>query len=181
MAERISYATNLGLRVPAIVYSPQAESGRRPALIIVNGHGGDKYAWYAFYSGILYARAGAVVLTYDPIGEGERNVHRESGTRAHDTLQEPREMGRRMGGQMVTDLMQAVSYLSQRPDVDPDRIAACGYSMRIFHPRSDRCYRASPARLRPGGGRQSRRSGRQLGPLQTHVSVHPLQVTYVST
>lgn len=132
VAERISYATNLGLRVPAIVYSPQAESGRRPALIIVNGHGRDKYAWYAFYSGILYARAGAIVLTYDPIGEGERNVHRESGTRAHDTLQEPREMGQRMGGQMVTDLMQAVSYLSQRPDVDPDRIAACGYSMGSF-------------------------------------------------
>jgi len=132
VAERISYATQLGLRVPAIVYSQQAESGRRPALIIVNGHGGDKYAWYAFYSGILYARAGAIVLTYDPIGEGERNVHRESGTRAHDKLQEPREMGRRMGGQMVTDLMQAVSYLSQRPDVDPDRIAACGYSMGSF-------------------------------------------------
>src|SRR5262249_19558458 len=57
-------------------------AGKLPALIVVNGHGGDKYSWYAFYSGMLYARAGAVVLTYDPIGEGERNSQRKSGTRA---------------------------------------------------------------------------------------------------
>jgi len=48
-----------------------------PGLIVVNGHGGDKYSWYAFYAGILYARAGTVVVTYDPIGEGERNAGRK--------------------------------------------------------------------------------------------------------
>jgi dienelactone hydrolase len=133
VAERVTYATQFGMRVPAIVYSPKAVKGRRPALIIVNGHGGDKYAWYAFYSGILYARAGAVVLTYDPIGEGERNIARQSGTRAHDKLQEPAEiMGRRIGGLMMTDVMQAVSYLSSRPDVDPRRIGAMGYSLGSF-------------------------------------------------
>ena len=115
------------MRVPAIVYAPARQSGKAPAIIIVNGHGGDKYCWYAFYSGVMYARAGAVVLTYDPIGEGERNRERKSGTRAHDRRLEPPEMGRRMGGLMVTDLMQAVSYLCQRNDVDPQRIAACGY------------------------------------------------------
>src|SRR5262247_1508748 len=105
VAERVTYATQFGMRVPAIVYSPKAAKSRRPALIVVNGHGGDKYAWYAFYSGILYARAGAVVLTYDPIGEGERNIARQSGTRAHDKLQEPAEvMGRRIGGLMMTDV-----------------------------------------------------------------------------
>lgn len=41
-------------------------------------------------------------------------------------------MGKRLGGLMMTDLMQAVSYLAQRPDVDPKRIAACGYSMGSF-------------------------------------------------
>ena len=33
---------------------------------------------------------------------------------------------------MMTDIMQAVSYLSQRPDVDPTRIGAMGYSMGSF-------------------------------------------------
>jgi dienelactone hydrolase len=132
VAERVTYETQLGLRVPAILYLPAEPRGKIPALIVVNGHGGDKYSWYAFYSGVMYARAGAAVLTYDPIGEGERNIERKSGTRAHDKRLEPDELGRRMGGLMMTDLMQAVSYLRERPEVDPKRIAAMGYSMGSF-------------------------------------------------
>jgi hypothetical protein len=41
-------------------------------------------------------------------------------------------MGRRMGGLMMTDVMQAVSYLAQRRDVDAGRLAAMGYSMGSF-------------------------------------------------
>lgn len=133
VAERVSYATDYGLRVPAMVYRPaQKPAGKMPGLIVVNGHGGDKYSWYAFYAGILYARAGAVVVTYDPIGEGERNLQRKNGTRQHDRNVEPEEMGRRMGGLMMTDVMQAVSYLAARPDVDAKRLGAMGYSMGSF-------------------------------------------------
>jgi dienelactone hydrolase len=132
VAERISYATDYGLRVPAILYRPTKLRGKLPAFIVVNGHGGDKYSWYSYYAGILYARAGAVVLTYDPIGEGERNAERKSGTRQHDRKVDPPEMGRRMAGLMITDIMQAVSYLAQRPEVDSKRIAAGGYSMGSF-------------------------------------------------
>lgn len=132
VAERVTYGTQFGLRIPAIVYRPKSVTGKSPGLIIVNGHGGDKFSWYAFYSGILYARAGAVVVTYDPAGEGERNVQRNSGTRAHDKVEPPTELGQRVGGLMMTDIMQAVSYLSQRPDVDPKRIGAVGYSMGSF-------------------------------------------------
>jgi dienelactone hydrolase len=132
VAERITYQTQFGLRVPAIVYRPEHSPGKVPGLIIVNGHGGDKYSWYAFYAGVLYARAGAVVLTFDPIGEGERNRERKSGTRAHDTFLPPEEMGRRMGGQLITDVLQAVTYLFQRPEVDPKRIGVMGYSLGSF-------------------------------------------------
>ena len=133
VAERVSYATDYGLRVPAIVYRPkQVPPEKMPGIVVVNGHGGDKYSWYAFYAGILYAQAGAAVVTYDPIGEGERNLQRKDGARQHDRLVEPEDMGRRMGGLMLTDLMQATSYLAQRPDVDPNRLAAVGYSMGSF-------------------------------------------------
>src|SRR5437868_5612027 len=132
VAERVTYQTQFGLRVPAILYLPKTHSGRLPGLTVVNGHGGDKYSWYAFYSGVLYARGGAAVLTYDPIGEGERNSERKSGTRAHDKVLMPDELGRRMGGLMVTDVMQAVSYLRSRPEVDSSRIGALGYSMGSF-------------------------------------------------
>ncbi len=132
IAERLSYRTQFGLRVPAILYRPKSHSGKLPGLIVVNGHGGDKFSWYAFYTGIAYARAGAAVLTYDPIGEGERNSDKKSGTRAHDKVLIPDELGRRMGGLMVTDVMQAVSLLRSRPEVDGARIGAMGYSMGSF-------------------------------------------------
>lgn len=133
IAERVTYGTQFGMRIPAILYLPKNHKGKLPAVIVVNGHGGDKYSWYAFYSGILYARAGAAVLTYDPVGEGERNIDRKSETRAHDKIEEPEaEMSKRLAGLMMTDLMQGVSYLSQRPEVDPKRIAAVGYSLGSF-------------------------------------------------
>jgi dienelactone hydrolase len=132
VAERISYATQFGMRVPAILYRPKSVRSKAPGLIVVNGHGGDKYSWYPFYAGIVYARAGAFVLTYDPTGEGERNSERKSGTRSHDKVEPIPELGQRLGGLMMTDVMQAVSYLSQRPEVDKQRLAAMGYSMGSF-------------------------------------------------
>ena len=133
VAERVSYATDYGLRVPAIVYRPkQRPAGKMPGIVVVNGHGGDKFSWYSFYTGLLYAQAGATVLTYDPIGEGERNAQRTDGSRQHDQNVDPPEMARRMSGLMLTDVMQAVSYLAGRPDTDPSRLAAFGYSMGSF-------------------------------------------------
>ena len=133
MAERVTYQTSYGLRLPAIVYRPAESKARVPGMVIVNGHSGDKTSWYAFYSGILYARAGAVVVTYDPIGEDERNSDRKSETNIHDTVVPGDQMPARMGGQMITDILQAVSYLAGRSDVDPQRIAVAAYSMGSFH------------------------------------------------
>ena len=133
VAERVTYATLYGMRVPAIVYRPKKPRGRVPAIVVVNGHAGDKTSWYAYYTGILYARAGAVVVTYDPIGEDERNSGRASETRAHDAFVPGAEMPARLGGSMIADVLQAVSYLAQRPDVDPARIAVAAYSMGTFH------------------------------------------------
>ena len=132
-AERVSYTTGYGLRVPAIVYhSAGATIVKHPAIVVVNGHGGDKSSWYSYWAGILYARAGAIVLTYDPIGEYERNQRRESNTSQHDALIPPDDIGRRMGGLMITDVMQAAHYLAERPDVDPKRVAVMGFSMGSF-------------------------------------------------
>jgi dienelactone hydrolase len=132
-ADRVTYATDYSLRVPAVVYHPAgATITKHPALVIVNGHGGDKASWYAYWSGILYARAGAVVLTYDPIGEYERNKERQSNTSQHDPYIPPDDMGRRMGALMITDVMQAANYLAHRPDVDDKRIAVLGFSMGSF-------------------------------------------------
>jgi len=132
IAEKVTYGTEYGMRIPAVLYLPEHPTGKIPALVVVNGHGGDKYSWYSFYTGILYARAGGAVLTYDPIGEGERNAQRKSGTRAHDRVVNAPSYPQHLSGLMITDVMQGVSYLSQRPEIDTKRIGILGYSMGSF-------------------------------------------------
>lgn len=135
-AEAVTFASQFGLRVPAILYLPdplpKTAMGKIPAFIVVNGHGGDKYSWYAYYAGILYARAGAAVLTFDPIGEGERNTAHKSGTRAHDMIKGDAVLARRLCGLLMTDVMQAAAFLAERPEVDARRIGAGGYSLGSF-------------------------------------------------
>jgi len=131
IAERVMYNTADGMIVPAIVYMPDPmPKGKLPGIVVVNGHGSDKFGWYAFWSGIEFARAGAMVVTYDPIGEGERNIDKKSQAGPHDTL--PLPWGTRLAGLMQVDVMQAVTLLTQRKEVDAKRIAVLGYSMGSF-------------------------------------------------
>ena len=143
IADRVTYRTASGMLIPAIIYRPehwagQAKGTKLPGIVIVNGHGADKFSWYAFYSGMMFAQAGAEVVTYDPIGEGERNIEKKSQAGSHDRIVQTPEgvpaddWGQRLAGLMQVDLMQAVSYLSQRPEVDSHRIAVLGYSMGAF-------------------------------------------------
>ena len=142
LADRVTYATAEGMIVPAVVYRPDPKiakwKGKLPGIVIVNGHGSDKFGWYTFYSGMMFAKAGTVVVTYDPIGEGERNIERKSRAGSHDKDVLPPaplphdDWGRRLAGLMQVDLMQAVSYLNTQKDVDAKRIAVAGYSMGAF-------------------------------------------------
>ena len=131
--EHVTFATQFGMRVPAIVYVPTHPRGKVPAIVVVNGHGGDKSSWYAVYTGLLYATAGAVVVTYDPIGEFERSITRASEAGEHDKPIPGLKHPERVGGLMIEDVQQAVRYAASRPEVDPTRIAVVGYSMGSFH------------------------------------------------
>jgi dienelactone hydrolase len=148
LADRVTYSTADGMLVPAIVYRPDPKTapykGKLPGLVIVNGHGSDKFGWYAFYSGMMFAKGGAVVVTYDPIGEGERNEqkHSRDNPSPHDVYPPTppgmtddawhMQWGPHVAGLMQVDLAQAVSYLIAQPDVDSRRIATLGYSMGSF-------------------------------------------------
>lgn len=135
-AEGVTYSTQFGSRVPAILYlpdpMPKTPLGKIPAFIVVNGHGGDKYCWYSWYTGILFARGGSAVLTYDMAGEGERNRDHKFASRAHDNIKGDSVLARKLAGLMITDVRQAVAYLDQRPEIDSGRIAAGGYSLGSF-------------------------------------------------
>lgn len=132
-AEALTYATANGMRVPAILYLPDPlPAGKIPGVVIVAGHGGDKYSNYEHHAGIAFARAGAAVLTYDQPGEGERSSTRTSNAREHDALPGDEALARHVCGLMMTDIMAGVSCLAARPEVDPRRIGACGFSMGSF-------------------------------------------------
>ena len=133
VAHRVTYGTQFGMRVTAVVYRPDHFSGKLPAVIVVAGHGGSKSSWYEVYAGLLYASAGAVVVTFDPIGEEERNSQHLTDARAHDTVLPGLQSPARMGGLMIGDVMGAVSYVLSLPEVDSKRIAVVGYSMGSFH------------------------------------------------
>jgi dienelactone hydrolase len=142
LADRVTYHTMDGMLVTAIVYRPDPKAlkwkGKLPGILMVNGHGSDKFGWYAMYTGMEYAKAGAVVVTYDMIGEGERNIDKKSRASSHDKRVVPPEgvpatdWGQRVAGLMQVDLMQGVSYLAAQPEVDAKRIAVLGYSMGSF-------------------------------------------------
>lgn len=133
LARRVTFASQYGMRIPAIVYGPDHLSGKLPAMIVVAGHGGDKTTWYEVYAGLLYASAGAIVVTYDPVGEDERNALHLSNSRSHDTVLAGKESPARLGGVMIGDVISAVNYVATLPSVDKDRIAVLGYSMGSFH------------------------------------------------
>jgi len=125
--DRVSYATSYEMRVPALVYHKAgATVMQHPALVIVSETGDDKSSPAVYGAGILYARAGAVVLTYDPIGQYERNAER--GTAASlGSLSG--DLAPRLKGLSITDVLQAVQYLASRKDVDAQRIAVIGSSL----------------------------------------------------
>lgn len=132
IAERVTYGTEYGLRIPAIIYRPEKVTGKVPGIVVVNGHGADKTSWYDFYTGILYAKAGAVVVTYDMIGEGERNDEHQNGADECERMVAMPGVPQRMGGLMVTDAMQGVAYLRSLPYVKRHRIAVLGFSLGSF-------------------------------------------------
>lgn len=130
--DRVTYTTEYGMRIPALLYRPASSRKKLPGIVIVPGHGGDKSSWYVYYGAIMFAKAGAAVLTYDPIGEGERNDDHKSRTSEHDRAIEVPSVPQRLAGLMILDAMQGVSYLAQRPDVDARRIAVLGDSLGSF-------------------------------------------------
>ena len=127
-----AFATQFGMRVPPSPMCPHT----RAAKLLPSSWSTAKAATrarYAVYTGLLYATAGAVVVTYDPAGEFERSVTRGSETGEHDKPIPGLTNLERVGGLMIEDAQQAVRYAASRTEVDPTRIAVIGYSMGSFH------------------------------------------------
>ncbi len=126
--------------VTALLYVPfgEAADGKRAAILITPGHGPNGKESDAPMAAI-FARNGFIVLSYDPIGQGERLQYpdpakpgvslaaRPTGEHGEASLQ-PMLIGDTFARYEIWDAMRGVDYLASLPEVDPHRIGAVGCS-----------------------------------------------------
>lgn len=125
--EKVLFESQPGFFVNALLYLPKHVNGRLPGVLSTIGHYGDSgfFMWSEQSRCIGLARKGYVVLTYDPISQGERKWLGND----HDKLRRKTILaGMEVSGLMVWDSIRAIDYLSSRPEVDPDRIGVTGVS-----------------------------------------------------
>jgi dienelactone hydrolase len=128
LVENLIFDSRPGFAVTANLYRPKTpRAARMPAVLCPIGHiirNGKRDAEVQSRS-IKLAKMGFVVLAYDAIGHGERNI---SGNSHHEAGYALLPLGETVTGWMVWDSMRAIDYLQSRPDVDPARIGITGNS-----------------------------------------------------
>jgi hypothetical protein len=137
---KVIYESQPGFPVTALLYIPDGpvRPRHRPAILMTPGHYPSGKAADVGMAA-LFARNGFIVLSYDPIGEGERlqypdtanpaksRVSGATGEHAEASLQ-PMLIGDAFARYEIWDATRGVDYLSALPEVDPKRIGAFGCS-----------------------------------------------------
>ena len=140
--EKILYESQPNFPVTALLYLPDAKPNapqqKLPAIVVSPGHGfTGKVTDYAFAS--AFARNGFAVLSYDPIGQGERLQYPDPADSSKTLLKastgehgeaglQPTLIGDAPARIIAWDSIRAVDYLVSRPEIDPNRIGAFGCS-----------------------------------------------------
>ncbi|MGH2355955.1 MAG: alpha/beta hydrolase family protein, partial [Chloroflexota bacterium] len=137
--EKLIYETRPGLLVTAAAYVPKGRSGPFPGVLVPCGHTDNGKAGETYQrvcAGL--AGKGYFVLTYDPIGQGERKLYWSQERGQSDlggcTTQHSYAgnqcflLGHNLAQYMIWDSIRSVDYLISRPEVDPERLAIAGNS-----------------------------------------------------
>src|SRR5271170_2828223 len=140
--EKILYESQPNFPVTALLYLPDAKPNapqqKLPAIVVSPGHGfTGKITDYPFAS--AFARNGFAVLSYDPIGQGERLQYPDPADPSKTLLKAstgehgeagllPTLIGDAPARIIAWDSIRAVDYLISRPEIDPNRIGAFGCS-----------------------------------------------------
>ena len=138
--EWVTYEAEPGDVVPAILHIPRRRTPPMPAVLCHHQHAGqydlgksEVVGWAGnpqqAYAAELCAR-GYVTLAPDTVGFEERGHPNLSGPEyerflAHELLLK----GLTLQGKMIWDVTRAIDYLTERPEVDADRIGMMGHSL----------------------------------------------------
>jgi len=125
--EKVIFESQPGFLVDALLYIPKKAHVPAPGILSTIGHWNDGFfIWFEQGRCAGLAKKGYVVLTYDPIAQGER---RWLGDGSHDILRRKIILsGMEVSGLMFWDSIRAIDYLVSRPEVDPNRIGVTGVS-----------------------------------------------------
>jgi cephalosporin-C deacetylase-like acetyl esterase len=137
---RVIFESQPDFPVCALLYLPDgASDGRKhPAILLTPGHYATGKAADAD-TAATFARNGFIVLSYDPIGEGERLQYPDpvnpgvslakapTGEHGEASLQ-PMLIGDTFARYVVWDAMSGIDYLIGLPEVDSNRIGSFGCS-----------------------------------------------------
>lgn len=137
--EKIIFESLPNFFVTGNLYIPNRGSSPYPALVQPVGHSQNGKAAGLYQSlSVGLARNGFVVLTYDPIGQGERTIFfnadiRNSlvgtSTREHQMIGiQTLLAGQSVARYRVWDGMRAIDVLESLPEVDKERIGVAGCS-----------------------------------------------------
>src|SRR5437016_305727 len=135
--EKLIFQSLPGVYVTALVYLPDDHSKKHPAVLVPAGHAADGKFHYQSLSQRLVGR-GYVVISWDPVGQGERSQFWDSAagkSRYNLVCGEHAAMGNmaylagtNLARWEIWDGIRAVDYLLTRPEVDSERISITGTS-----------------------------------------------------
>jgi dienelactone hydrolase len=137
--EKIIFESQPRFFVTANLYVPKTGPGPFPAVLQPTGHSLTAKARELYQSlSIGLVKYGFVVLTYDPLGQGERRIFFDpelNDSKVGGTTVEHQMVGVQslLGGQslaryMIWDGIRALDLLQAQPEVDPNKIGVSGCS-----------------------------------------------------
>jgi dienelactone hydrolase len=123
-----SFASDAEQRVPGYLLKPAGAKGRRPAVIVLHGTGGNKEGSLRLAEAL--AGAGFIAVAIDGRYHGARTKAGTGAAEYNEAIVRAWQTGREhpFFYDTVWDVMRLVDYLQTRDDVDPARIGSVGYS-----------------------------------------------------
>jgi cephalosporin-C deacetylase-like acetyl esterase len=139
LVEQFTYESFPGYFVPALLYKPKKITDALPGVLSPCGHStiGKAAAEYQTLH-INLVKRGYVVLTYDPVGQGERSQFWDAakgksrfnlGCGEHAVLGNPLYLlGSSLARFRIWDGIRGIDYLASLPEVDAKKIGCVGNS-----------------------------------------------------
>lgn len=139
--ENVVFESRPGVVVTANLYVPAKQSNSMPGILICHSHHRPKVDGELQDMGMIFARAGCLVLVMDQLGHGERRQHPFATEKDFDgPFRVSRQdyffryvvgmqlhlVGESLVGWMAHDLSRGVDALLSRPGIDPQRIIQMG-------------------------------------------------------